>query len=158
LLPDVQAVRALARALVVRFKSELASGRIDDSIRTAKTLFAMAHHLGEHPTLIGNLVGIAIASMAINPLEELLQLPDCPNLYWALTNLPDPLVSIKRGMEGERLTIWGFTRDLDSTRPMSADEIKKFIAHVQLAGGNEGVFASKGGIRGYLDARTKDAT
>ena len=78
-------------------------------------MFAMARHLGEHPTLIGNLVGMAIAFTAINPLELMLEQPGCPNLYWALTNLPDPLVSIKTGLEGERLTIWGCTRDLDST-------------------------------------------
>ena len=118
LLPDVQSMRTLARALAVRFRSEIASGRIDDAIRTAKTMFAMAHQLGEHPTLIGDLVGIAIASIAIGPLEEMIQQPECPNLYWALTNLPDPIVPLKRGLEGERLTLWAFTSALDSTRPM----------------------------------------
>ena len=37
--------------------------------------------MGEHPTLLGNLVGIAIANLAIAPLEELLEQPGCPNLY-----------------------------------------------------------------------------
>ena len=53
--------------------------------------------MGEHPTLIGDLVGIAIASIAIGPLEEMLSQPVCPNLYWALTNLPSPLVSMDVG-------------------------------------------------------------
>ena len=81
-------MRTLARALQVRFRAEVALGRFDDAIRTAKTMFAMSRHLGEHPTLIGNLVGIAIAYVAIEPLEEMLEQPGCPNLYWALTNLP----------------------------------------------------------------------
>ena len=91
LLPDVQQMRGLARALNVRFRAEVALGRFDDAIRTAKTMFAMSRHMGEHPTLIGNLVGIAIAAIAIGPLEEMLEQPGCPNLYWALTNLPDPV-------------------------------------------------------------------
>ncbi len=151
-------MRTLARALAVRFRSEIASGRIDDAIRTAQTMFAMAHQLGEHPTLIGDLVGIAIASIAIPPLEEMVQQPDCPNLYWVLTNLPDPIVPIKRGLEGERLTLWAFTRDLDSTRPMSDEQIKAFIVHVEKMAGNDEAFKADGGIRGYLATRTKDAT
>ena len=102
LLPDVQELRPLAGALKVRFRAEVALGRFDDAIRTAKTMFAMSRHLGEHPTLIGNLVGFAVANTAIGPLEEMLEQPGCPNLYWALTNLPDPLVPLDKGMEGER--------------------------------------------------------
>ena len=84
-------------------RAEVALGRFDDALRTAKTMFAMSRHLGEHPTFIGNLVGIAIANTAIGPLEEMLEQPGCPNLYWALTNLPNPLVSLDKGMEGERV-------------------------------------------------------
>ena len=157
LLPDIQAMRVLARALAVRYRAEIASGRIDDAIRTNKTMFAMAHQYGEHPTLIGDLVGIAIASIAINLLEDLIQQSDCPNFYWALTNLPDPLIPIRRGMEGERLTLWGFTRDLDSTKPMSDDQIKRFIVHLEKMAGNGAALTANGGVRGYLDARTKDA-
>ena len=91
LLPDVQQMRRLARALQVRFRAEVGRGRFDDAIRTAKTMFAMSRHLGEHPTFIGDLVGIAIASVAIEPLEEMLEQPGCPNLYWALTTLAQPL-------------------------------------------------------------------
>ena len=92
LLPEVQQIRVLARALQVRFRAEIAQCRFDDAIRTAKTMFAIARHLGEHPTLIGDLVGMAIASITINHLDEMLEQPGCPNLYWALTTLPSPLI------------------------------------------------------------------
>jgi hypothetical protein len=81
LLPDVQKMRALAAALKDRFHDEVVRGRFDDALYTAKTMFALARHMGEHPTLIGDLVGIAIASIAIGPLEEMLEQPGCPNLY-----------------------------------------------------------------------------
>ena len=90
LLPEVQQIRAMQRALQVRLRTEIAQCRFDDVIRTEKTLFAIARHLGEHPTLIGDLVGIAIAAVAISHLDEMLQQPGCPNLYWALTSLPSP--------------------------------------------------------------------
>jgi hypothetical protein len=156
LLPDVQAMRSLGRALAVRFRAEIASGRVDDAIGTAKTMFAMARHLGVHVTFIGDLVGIAIAFTAINPLEELLEQPGCPNLYWALTNLPDPFISLKTALEGERLTLWAFSRDLDSIAPMSAEEIKKLIEKVEKLFGDGFLNKFDGGVKGYLAARTKD--
>jgi hypothetical protein len=105
LLPDVQKIRSLAAGLQDRFRDENSKRRFDDSIRTAKTMFAMSRHMSEHPTLIGDLVGVAIATIAIGPLEEMLEQPGCPNLYWALTNLPTPMVPLDRGLEGERLLI-----------------------------------------------------
>ena len=156
LLPDVQQMRALARALQVRFRSEVALGRFDDAIRTAQTMFAMSRHLGEHPTLIGDLVGIAIGAMAINPLEEMLGQPGCPNLYWALTNLPDPLVRLDKGAAGERVwTSWVF-RDLDDRSPMSAEQIKKFIADKEPLLGLGTPIKEVQGLRAWLDAQIKD--
>ena len=48
-LPDLAELRTLANPLKVRFRAEVALGRFDDSLRTAKTMFAMSRHLGEHP-------------------------------------------------------------------------------------------------------------
>lgn len=130
LLPDVQKMRAIAQALQARFREEIALGRIDDALVTAKTMFAMSRHMGEHPTLIGDLVGIAIAQVAVAPLEELLEQPGCPNLYWALTQLPSPLLSLRSGIEGERLLIGAEIRDLSDTAPMAGDRIEKVIKHI----------------------------
>ena len=64
----------------------------------------------------------------------MLEQPGCPNLYWALTNLPDPFISIKTGLDGERLSIWAFTRDLTLQAPMSAEQIKKVHRRVRQTG------------------------
>jgi hypothetical protein len=130
LIPDVQQLRPLANALKLRFRAEVAMGRFDDALRTAKTIFAMSRHLALHPTYVGNLVGISIAFGAIGPLEEMLEQPGCPNLYWALTNLPIPLVPIDKGTEGERVGILSEFRDLDDSAPMSAEQLKTFITHM----------------------------
>ena len=150
-IPDVQEMRMLARALKVRFRAEIALGRFDDALKTAKTMFAMSRHLGEHLVYIGDLVGIAIAFVAIGPLEEMLEQPGCPNLYWALTNLPIPMVRIDKGTEGERVGILAEFRDLDDSAPMSAEQIKKFIAHMDKI-----LDTGKLSKTAALDARAKD--
>jgi hypothetical protein len=155
LLPDVQKMRSLARGLQDRFRSEVALGHFDDAITTAKTLFAMSRHMGEHPTLIGDLVGIAIAYVAIGPLEDMLQQPGCPNLYWALTNLPHPLVPLDKGTAGERLVIAAEFPQLNDRAPMSMDQIRKVIRHVDVIQGIAGE-PEKGPTRAWLNARLKD--
>jgi hypothetical protein len=158
LLHDVQGIRALNRAIKVRFQAEIAQSRFDDAIRSAKTLFAMSRHLGEHPTLIGNLVGMAIAAVAIDQLEKMLDQPGCPNLYWALTNLRRPLISLDKGMDGERVMMARAFRDLNDSAAMSVEQIKDFIAHMDK---NKMLVIGEGtptepGARAGLDARTKD--
>lgn len=131
LLPDLQKVRGLATALQGRFREEIAARRTDDALYTARTMFAVARHMGEHPTLIGGLVGVAIASVAVQPLEELLEVPDCPNLYWALTHLPYPLVSLDAGVRGERLFVHAELKDLSSTEAMTAAQVSKLVDHIE---------------------------
>ena len=150
-IPDVHELRPLAGALKVRMRAEVALGRFDDALRTAKTMFAMSRHLGEHPTFVGNLFGVAIANLAIGPLEEMLEQPGCPNLYWALTNLPNPLVSLETAMQGERIGMiqWIF-RDLDDGAPMSPDRLNRFIAVLK----REFPLKLGEGLRAWLGART----
>jgi hypothetical protein len=157
LLPDVQKLRTLATSLKERFHTEVALRHYDDALRTAKTMFALSRHMGEHPTLIGDLVGIAIAFITIGPLEELLEQPGCPNLYWALTHLPNPMISIEKGLEGERVLIQAELRDLDERSPMSVAQLKKLIAHIDKLREFDDMQSSKiKSTRKWLDERVKD--
>jgi hypothetical protein len=153
LLPDLQKLRDLARGLEGRFRDEAALRQFDDAVYTARTMFAMSRHLGEHPTLVGNLVGISVASTAIAPLEEMLERPGCPNLYWALTNLPTPLVPLDRGMEGERVLIRAELHSragLDDVAPMTPEQVKKLGTYIDR-------LCDKGvNTRAWLDERTGD--
>jgi hypothetical protein len=151
-IPDVQEMRTLAKALKVRFRAEIALGRFDDALKTAKTLFAMSRHLGEHVIFVSDLIGISIAFVAIGPLEEMLEQPGCPNLYWALSNLPVPLVAIDKGTQGERVGILAEFHDLDDRAPMSVEQINKYIARMSKVLGEPG----KPRIAAALNARAKD--
>ena len=119
--PRHAADRALASASRCGSGPRSPLGRFDDAIRTAKTMFAMARHLGEHPTLVGSLVGFSIANVAIEPLDEMLQQPGCPNLTGRWRTCPCPWSPSTKGIEGERPLVLAEFRDLDDSAPMSAD-------------------------------------
>ena len=36
------------------------------------------------------------------PLEDLIQAPGAPNLYWALANLPRPFLDLSTALDGEK--------------------------------------------------------
>ena len=124
LLPEVQQMRMLARALHVRIRGQLADKRFDDALKTAKTMLAMARHFSEHPALISHLVGIAIGFITLEPLEEMIQQPGSPNMYWALTTLPKPLVPLHKGIQGERMMWRSELKILREDVPMTDAQLR----------------------------------
>jgi hypothetical protein len=69
----------------------------------------LARHAVAGPTLIHYLVGVSCAAIMLTVVDDWVERPDAPNLYWALTDLPHPLLSMRNGLEGERLFIdWVF--------------------------------------------------
>lgn len=131
LLPDIQRLRDLARALKVRFRVEVAERRFDDALRTAKTMFALARHLGEHPALVGEMVGISVASQTIGPLDEMIAQPDCPNLFWALTDLPRPLIDLRKGVQGDRMMMTDLFALIDEQAPMSEAQVRQAVDRIR---------------------------
>ena len=105
ILPDAQKMRQLANALKTRVRGDIAFGSDADAIHTLKTMFGLAHTFDSHPTLIGQLVGIAVATVTLDSVEELMQKPGSPNLYWAFVDLPHPFLSLRMGMQGEQLML-----------------------------------------------------
>lgn len=101
LLPEIQSLRALANVLALQARLEMAEGNLDKALHTLQTGFALAKHVGEAPTSIQALVGIAIAAVMAGKVEELIQLADAPNLYWALTMLPGPFLDERKPFNGE---------------------------------------------------------
>jgi hypothetical protein len=103
LLPELQTAREFGTLLQLRLRLELAEGRTDRALATTRTNLALARHVGESPTLIGMLVAAALAGLSLDGLERLEQAPDAPNLYWALTDLPQPFIDMRKPLQGERL-------------------------------------------------------
>jgi hypothetical protein len=157
LLPEIQQLRMLGSALKVRFRVEVAEGRFQDALTTAKTIFSLAQHLAEHPTIICGVVGIAVANLGVGPLEEMVQQPGCPSLFWALSDLPKPLINVRNGLQGERIIFSNILDLLEESAPVSESQLTKAVDQLQsLFNGFDDVRWKKQGFRDWLRTRVKD--
>jgi hypothetical protein len=158
-LPELGPLGVLAAALHVRFRAEVAGRHFDDAVRTAKTLFALARHLGEHPTEVANRLGLSVAHLALGTLEEMVQQPGCPNFYWTLTDLPCPLVDLRKGVQGDRTLVAGELRPLREDAPMTEAQLEELIRRLSSKVGFERAQAGRAprSLRAALNARVKDA-
>ncbi len=100
-MDDLSKFRQLAFILDVQARLQIAQGRYDQARETMKKSHAMAKHLGDAPTLVHGLVGIAIASLNLNRIEQFIQSDNAPSLYWALKDLPQPLVDMNKAIKIE---------------------------------------------------------
>ncbi|HET6572684.1 MAG TPA: hypothetical protein VFG68_03705 [Fimbriiglobus sp.] len=103
ILPELQKMRELAGVLRLRMRGEVKNGEFHRAVETVKSLFGLAQTCEQHPTLIADLVGMAILAQAVYGLEEMVQQPGCPNLFWSLTDLPAPVIDLRYALGGERL-------------------------------------------------------
>ena len=135
-LQDIQHLRTIAAVLGLRYRLELSEGRFDDALRTLQTGFALARDVGQGNTLIQDLVGIAVGAIMFGHVEEWVQIPGSPNLFWALTDLPAPLVDTAPAMRSELTTLYrSFPPLLEVLRrsdkgALSEEETNRIIAEL----------------------------
>ena len=104
-LPDVPDRRLFARLLMADARKRIALGDFDGALRTIKVGYAMARHTADAPFLVTGLIAKSICDRMSECVLELIQQPDAPNLYWALTYLPEPFLDLRRLFEGEILCL-----------------------------------------------------
>jgi hypothetical protein len=97
----LQRGRTLINLLCIQYRLQLAEGRFEDAAETLQTGFAMARDYCESDSLIFNLVGIAFGAIMFGKVQEWMETPGSPNLYWALTGLPTSFLDIRRAVEHE---------------------------------------------------------
>ncbi len=98
LLPGAQQSRSIARMLSLRTRLAIAEGRYDDALDHMRMNYRLARNIGKEPILVCGLVGIAIQGVTNVAVIDLIASPDSPNLYWALTELPRPLVDMREAV------------------------------------------------------------
>jgi hypothetical protein len=94
LLPEVSKARDLGRWVAVHARLRMSKGQIDDALHSLRTGFTLARHTNAGETLINALVAGLIVELQCRQIESLVELPGAPNLYWALTELPRPIVEL----------------------------------------------------------------
>lgn len=105
-LEEVQQSRGLARVLSVEARLYMLDGKFDDAVRTLQTGYALARHVAQTPFLISGLVGMSISNIMCDRVQELVQFPGAPNLYWSLTKLPRPFIDMGPAMDLESVTVY----------------------------------------------------
>ena len=101
MMPNVQLHRELMWVLQHRIRVELAENRFEDAMRSLQTGLRISKDVGESPSLIQILVGVAMQAINLKEVEEWVSRPGSPNLYWALSALPRPFLDPRPGVEGE---------------------------------------------------------
>jgi hypothetical protein len=140
LVPDVQFFREVATLLALRARLEMAEGKYDQVVDTLQTGYRLAKDLGEAPTVMHALVGVAIGQVLTDQLEDLIQAPGSPNLYWALASLPRPLVDLRKPLGGEGIMAQALFPELGTieTTPLSLQRQQEFLRKVAVIWGEEG--------------------
>lgn len=133
LLPEIQGMRSLARLVELRIMVAIQDGDVDQAIHWIEVAMVMGRHVSEGPSLIQALVGIAIDSMMIRCIEELIQVPGAPSFYWALADHSRPFIDLRRSLEGERYLLEKELPELAEldTPPWSLDQARRFSEALQ---------------------------
>lgn len=95
-------MRHAVNLLHLRTRLAIAEKRYDDAIHSMQSGFALADHVAHDGPLVDGLVCIGMVMLNAQGVRELQSQPDGPNLYWALSALPRPLVDTRALLEGER--------------------------------------------------------
>jgi hypothetical protein len=165
-LVDVQAMRALAALLSLQCRLQLREADYDGAARSLQTGLTLSRHLGQGPTLIQTLVGMALAGVMQARIEEWVATPGSPNLYWSLTALPRPFFDLRPVLRNELGTLYRsypalrrLAREKVSARQMEAlaEEVARDLARAEDRGDHP-LLAGKAAVaavaaRLYPDAR-----
>jgi hypothetical protein len=150
LLPEVQIVRDVIKTVALEARAQVARGQLDQAARTLQSGFALAKNTGEGSTLLQALVGLALTSVMANEVQEFIQAPESPNLYWALTALPRPFIDMRKPYEGEKDTIFKtfpVLRDIE-TAVLSPEQVREQMLNgLRETGGPEASGADDGQYR-----------
>jgi hypothetical protein len=132
LLPDMESFRILANMLALRARLQIADQHYDRAVYTLQTGYSLGRDLGDAPLLVSALVGVSIGTVMSEQVEQLVQAPGSPNLYWALTALPSPLINLRKPLQSERMIVYAEVpelRDIETTQ-LSPAQQQAFVDHV----------------------------
>lgn len=100
-LDEFQQGREVSRMLLLQARLAIAERRYSDAIEATRMNYRLAIDTAKVPFLVCGLIGIAEAGHANSGIVDLIASPDSPNLYWALAELPQPLVDLRLAAQCE---------------------------------------------------------
>jgi len=143
-MPHLSTFRRMIMAMQLQIRLKIADRQTDQALEMLQQGLYMGRSIAQGPTVIQDLVGTAITALLLKEVESLIQMPDSPNLYWALTALPDPMIDMHSSLEYEREVLFvefPQLRNLESEvlAPAQASAIiSDFMKKIQTLGGGTG--------------------
>lgn len=101
LLSDMQAMREISRAVTLCTRVAIADRKYDEANDLLRINYRLGENVATSPLLISSLIGLAICGNANLELAELVAAPGSPNLYWAIAELPRPIVDMRTALRLE---------------------------------------------------------
>jgi hypothetical protein len=132
-ISEIQEMRSLARLVTLRARVAVVENRLDEAVSWLQTGCAMARHVSQGPILVQALVSVHLSAIQTKLLEDLIQAPGLPSLFWALANRPHPLIDLSPALEGERFLLereFPQLRELDGV-PWSVEKARQFADAIQ---------------------------
>lgn len=149
-LPHLSTFRRMIMAMQLQIRLKIADGQTDQAMEMLQQGLYMGRSIAQGPTIIQDLVGIAVTGLLLKEVEGLMQTPDSPNLYWALTALPVPMIDMHSSLEYEREMLFvefpqlrNLEREVLAPAQASAI-ISDFMNKIQTLGGGMGDVPFKG--------------
>jgi hypothetical protein len=130
---ELQTAREVANLLRLRAKLSLLESDFDAAARDLRIGLTLARHLrAEQRFVLADLVSIAISTVMLGVVEDWAALPDSPNLYWALTALPEPLIDVRPTIRHELNTVYRSSPMLRELKTRTINETEARTAWRQL--------------------------
>jgi hypothetical protein len=128
-LESQQQMRQLARLVTLDARYAIASRDWHRAEKDIRRMAAMARDVSKPGLLVTSLIGIGIQGIAYGDVRSWIATEDSPNLYWALSSLPEGPADIRDGLFGElRLLRFGFEAfDRPEEKDWSAEQWRSVV-------------------------------
>ena len=129
LLPDVQQMRIwLGNGLSAKIRYHISCGQFAEAREGILVGLANSRHIAQTTFYVTQGVARAIDNIMLARVEELISQPNSPNLYWALSTLPDLQTELHRAanFEGSMFAMT-FPAVNDFDRPRDANDWGKMV-------------------------------
>lgn len=100
-LSEAQESRAISRGLTLVSRLAIIEGRFEDAIEHIRMNYQLGQDISKQRFLVCSLIGMAEVGMANKSVIELISAAESPNLYWALSELPSPIIDMREALNLE---------------------------------------------------------
>jgi hypothetical protein len=91
LLPHLNHMRHMANVLALKGRIAVTRGDVDAALNLLRASIVMADRVddGRETFCVNELVSVGMYAMSLERLEHIMNMPNSPNLYWAIRGLPE---------------------------------------------------------------------